>query len=345
MLLKDFRPITKLVLHSTEVNKPRFPVIDAHNHLGETFGGGWINRPVNQLLDILDQADIETLVDLDGGWGEEILSRHLDHFKSAAPERFIHFGGVVWSKWADLGNSFGGWAAQKFREQVKRGAEGLKIWKVFGLNVLDQDGKLVGVDDQRLDPLWETAAELDVPVMIHVADPVAFFDPLDSTNERWEELGAHPDWHFPSPPYPAFLTIMDQLTNLVKRHQDTVFIGAHLGCYAEDLAWVGKMLDECPNYYVDISARLGELGRQPYSSRRFIIKYQDRILFGSDMGADLDEYRLYFRFLETDDEYFNYSVGDVPQQGRWHVYGMDLPDDVLKKIYSENARSVLEMRQ
>lgn len=182
-------------------------------------------------------------------------------------------------------------------------------------------------------------------IALENADPVAFFDPLDPTNERWEEIHAHPDWHFPSPAFPAFMTIMDQLFKLVKRHLNTTFIGAHLGCYTENLGWVGQMLDEYPNYYIDISARLGELGRQPYSVRKFIIKYQDRILFGLDKAPDLSEYQQYYRLLETDDEYFNYNTGDIPHQGRWHVYGLYLPDDVLKKVYSENARSVLEIRQ
>jgi predicted TIM-barrel fold metal-dependent hydrolase len=209
--------------------------------------------------------------------------------------------------------------------------------------VKDHDDRLVDVDDERLIPVWETAGELGLPVMIHVADPVAFFDPLDETNERWEEIGEHPDWAFTSPPYPPFMQILYSLRNLVKRHQKTTFIGAHAGCYGENLGWVGQMLDECPNYYIDISARIGELGRQPYTARRFFLQYQDRILFGLDAGPRLDEYRLYYRFLETDDEYFNYNTGDVPAQGRWYVCGMYLPEDVLKKVYSENAKQVLRI--
>jgi len=179
--------------------------------------------------------------------------------------------------------------------------------------------------------------------MVHVADPVAFFDPIDETNERWEEIGSHPDWAFTSPPFPPFMEIMNGFFNLVKRHANTTFIGAHVGCYGENLGWVGKMLDECPNYYIDISARLGELGRQPYTARKFFVQYQDRSLFGSDMSPDLDEYRLYYRFLETDDEYFNYNTSDMPGQGRWHVCGIYLPDDVLEKIYYKNAAKLLKM--
>jgi len=343
LYLPDYRPHSQLITKITEVKKPRFPVIDAHNHLGQLFGGGWDGRPVTELLDRLDEAGVELYVDLDGGWGEELLYRHLDHFKAAAPERFQIFGGVDWSAWAVQGHHFGEWAAERLRVQAAAGAQGLKIWKPFGLHVRDHRDQLVAVDDPRLDPLWATAGELDLPVMIHVADPVAFFDPLDETNERWEELNNHPDWHFPSPPYPLFQTIMDGLANLVRRHPGTIFIGAHVGCYAENLAWVSQLLAACPNFYVDISARISELGRQPYTARRFILDHADRVLFGTDAGPDLTTYHIYYRFLETDDEYFNYGSGQVPGQGRWRIYGLHLPEDVLEKIYQLNARRLLHL--
>ncbi len=340
MELKDLRPQPKLVTKETLVTQPRFPVIDAHNHLGE-FGGGWDKQPPAALAELLDVAHVTHYVDLDGGWGEDILQQRLDSFKQALPDRYFVFGGVNWAAWAEQGDQFGEWAANRFREQVRWGADGLKIWKLFGLSVRDEHGRLVPVDDERLIPLWETAAALHKPVMIHVADPVAFFDPLTSQNERWEELHAHPDWQFPSPPYPAFMDILTQLENLVTRHPRTTFIGAHVGCYAENLGWVGRLLDKCPNFYVDISARLGELGRQPYTARRFCLKYADRILFGTDAGPSLPAYHTYYRFLETDDEYFNYDLSDPPTQGRWRIYGLFLPDDVLEKIYSLNARRLL----
>jgi len=202
----------------------------------------------------------------------------------------------------------------------------------------------VAVDDPRLAPIWETAAGLNLPVLIHVADPPAFFKPLDERNERWEELHAHPDWHFPSPPFPPFSAIMTELAHLITHHPRTTFIGAHVGCYAEDLAWVGALLDRCPNFYVDISARLGELGRQPYTARRFFTRYADRILFGTDMSPDLALYRIYYRFLEADDEYFSYSTNEIPEQGRWQIYGLFLPDDVLEKIYFRNAMEVFGLK-
>jgi predicted TIM-barrel fold metal-dependent hydrolase len=339
--LEKFRPKASLVTKTTRVLQPRFPIIDAHNHLGEPFGGGWEHKPFQRLLDILDSVPVYVYVDLDGGWGEDILDAHLRAFKEPAPERFMIFGGVDWSAWSAYKERFPEWAAERLRHQVRRGAQGLKIWKPFGLSVRDPQGKLVKVDDPRLDPIWATAGELRLPVMIHVADPVAFFDPLDHTNERWEELHAHPDWQFPSPPFPPFISIMNDLKNLVMRHPATTFIGAHVGCYAENLAWVGALLDLCPNFYVDISARIGELGRQPYSARKFFVRYSDRILFGLDAGPNQAEYQQYFRFLETDDEYFNYNASEVPMQGRWYIYGLYLPEDLLRQIYYQNARRVL----
>jgi predicted TIM-barrel fold metal-dependent hydrolase len=344
MELKQFRPQSKLVTQTTQVERPLFPAIDAHNHLGEAFGGGWDKRPLAELLDLLDVAGILRYIDLDGGWGEELLDAHLKHFKQPAPERFQIFGGVDWSQWAEKGSSFPEWAAGRLRAQKARGAQGLKIWKGLGLSVKDERGQPVDVDDPRLVPIWETAGELGLPVMIHVADPVAFFDPIDETNERWEELGSHPEWAFTSPPYPPFMHILSGLAELVSRHTHTTFIGAHVGCYAENLSWVGALLDRCPNFYVDISARLGELGRQPYTARRFCLQYADRILFGSDMGPSPAAYRIIYRFLETDDEYFNYNPGKVPQQGRWYVHGLYLPQDVLEKIYLRNAERLLGSR-
>jgi len=341
MLLDSFRPKSRLMTKCTQVIKPRFPVIDAHNHLGDEFGGGWIHRPVTELIDILDQANVKLYVDLDGGWGEEVLTSHIDKFKSKNPDRFQVFGGVNWEMWKTLGDAFPEWAASRLKVQQEIGADGLKIWKNFGLRVCDQNDNLVKVDDARLDPIWIAAGELKMPVLIHVADPVAFFDPIDETNERWEELIANPDWQFSNPPYPPFALIIAGLANLVKTHPQTIFIGAHVGCYAENIRWVADLMAHCPNFYIDISARIGELGRQPYTSRQFFIEHSDRILFGSDFGPDLETYRLTYRFLETDDEYFNYNVEEIPQQGRWYVYGLHLPDEVLQKIYYLNAEKLL----
>jgi len=341
VLLKDYRPRSALVIKVTDIQKPSFPVVDCHNHLAEMFGHPWEKKPVSELLDKLDEASIRVYVDLDGGFGEDILRRHLDYFKAAAPDRFVMFGGVDWKAWADKGDKFGEWAASRVREQVAWGAQGIKIWKPFGLTVTDQHNQLVALNDPRLVPLWETAAELDIPIVMHVADPVAFFWPTDEHNERWDELSTFPDWHFPSPPYPSHLSIMEAMARLITRHPKTTFIGAHIGSYAENLGWIGDLLDRYPNFYVDIAARIGELGRQPYSARRFFLRFAERILFGTDMGPSLETYRRYYRFLETDDEYFNYSLEEIPSEGRWYAYGIYLPEEVLAKVYYQNAEKVI----
>jgi predicted TIM-barrel fold metal-dependent hydrolase len=332
---------TALVTKMTMVDRASFPVIDAHNHLGSDFGGGWDQKPVKELVDVLDEAGVYKFVDLDGGWGEDILQKHLDHFKSPYPDKFKVFGGVNWAKWSELGSGFPDWAANRLREQARMGAEGLKIWKPLGLSIKDDAEKLVRVNDDRLDPIWETAAELGLPVLIHVGDPAAFFWPLDEENERWDELHHHPEWHFPSPPYPPLENIVNDMADLVRRQKKTTFIGAHVGCYPENLAWVSSVLEECPNFYVDISARIGELGRQPYSARKLMLRFADRILFGTDSSARVETYRLHYRFLETDDEYFDYSLGSFPPQGRYRIYGLYLPKDVLEKIYYKNAERVI----
>jgi predicted TIM-barrel fold metal-dependent hydrolase len=341
MLLKDFHPRPALVTKTTPVLQPRYPVIDAHNHLGAGFGGNWIERPVSQLLEVLDAAGVAALVDLDGGWGEDILIHHLEHLSGAQRGRFRVFGGVAWERWPELGNRFPEWAAARLRAQKALGADGLKIWKPFGLHVRDHQGALVSPDDPRLDPIWETAAELRWPICVHVADPVAFFDPVDGRNERYEELHAVPEWQFTSPPFPPFLEIVEAMARTVARHPRTNFIAAHVGWYAENLEWVGRLLGRCPNLAVDIGARIAELGRQPYAARRFFLKYQDRILFGTDSAAGLDMYRLHYRFLETDDEYFNYSTEETPPQGRWRIYGLYLPAEVLEKVYYRNAEGFI----
>jgi predicted TIM-barrel fold metal-dependent hydrolase len=343
LLLANFNPQHRLVTKVTRVERPAFQAFDAHNHLGGDFGGGWDAKPVSDLLARLDEAHITHYVDLDGGWGEDILDAHLKKFKEAAPDRFFMFGGPSWKYWEEAGEAFGDFAALRFRAQVARGASGLKIWKDFGLHVKDHRGSLVKVDDPRLDPLWNAAAELKLPVLVHVADPVAFFDPLDERNERWDELHAHSDWQFPAPPFPAFMDIMNAFASLVKRWPSVTFIGAHVACYAENLQWVSQLLDDCPNLIIDFSARISELGRQPFAARRFFERFQDRILFGIDAGPDLETYRTYYRFLETEDEYFCYCPDGVPRQGRWQIYGLNLPKPVLQKIYSQNARNLFKL--
>jgi predicted TIM-barrel fold metal-dependent hydrolase len=206
----------------------------------------------------------------------------------------------------------------------------------------------VTVDDDRLAPMWRVAAELRLPVVIHIADPIAFFDPIDERNERTEELALHPDWHFwppmespDGPGFQGFDQLMAAFDRLLGRHPDVTFVGCHVGCASEDLGLVSQLLERHPNLYVDIAARIGELGRQPYSARSFMLRWSDRVLFGTDEAVDPAVCRIYYRFLETFDESFDYSPQAVPPQGRWRIHGLGLPDDVLRRVYNENARRVL----
>jgi predicted TIM-barrel fold metal-dependent hydrolase len=332
----------------TTVERPAHPVVDAHAHLGPTpFGGGWFDRPVHELLDVLDSVGVAAIVDLDGGWGDHLRAEQ-SHY-AAADGRVVVFAGVDYDGFA-IDDDFGEREALRLRDAAAAGARGLKIWKLLGLRARDRRGRLVAVDDPRLDPLWSAAGELDLPILIHVGDPIAFFQPLDRHNERYEELVAHPDWHFwpPLPPgsvadpgFPSFDEVMAGLWHVVESHPDTTFIGAHVGCAAEDLDWVSAMLDACPNYAVDVAARLGEIGRQPYTARGFFIRHQDRIVFGTDGDPDPGEYRRWYRFLETRDESFDYGGDEVPAQGRWQIHGIGLPDDVLRKVYGANAARLL----
>lgn len=348
--LRDFVPRPMLRVPEHRVERPRFPVVDVHSHLGSAFGGPWLERPVEELVAILDEAGVATVVDLDGGWGEQ-LRAEIARYQEPLPDRFVVFAGIDYNNFA-VDSAFGETEARRLRDSAAAGARGLKVWKALGLWVRDPVGRLIAPDDPRLDPLWATAAELGLPVLIHVADPIAFFQPLDRRNERWEELHVHPDWHFyptrPSdrpdaPGFPTFDEVIEQLARLVERHPGTTFIGAHVGCNAEDLRWVGQLMDACPNFFVDIGARLAELGRQPYTAREFFLRHPDRILFGTDLGPDVEVYRRYYRFLETRDEYFSYDVNDPPGQGRWAIYGIGLPDDVLRRVYVDNARRLLRL--
>ncbi len=304
-----------------------------------------MEHSVEELLTMMDEMNVCVIVDLDGMENKEMLITHIERFKAKAPDRFYHMGGIDWSKWEEKGSKFGDWAAKQVEEQVKLGASGIKIWKNLGLHIKDPQGNLVKVDDPRLDPIFETAASLKIPVYMHISDPVAFFDPVDQFNERIDDLGEHPEWSFFGPQFPSFLEVIEQFANRIRRHKKTQFIGCHVASYAENLTWVSSLLDECPNLCVDISERIGELGRQPYTTRKFFIQYADRIIFGIDRLPDKVWYQIYARFLETDDEYFNYDPTYPPRQGRWFIYGIYLPDEVLGKVYYRNLSRILRINK
>ena len=350
LALEDYRPRQALRTPASTVPLPRSPVIDAHNHLGSAFGGDWRTRTAAELAAALDRSGVERIVDLDGGWGDA-LRGEIEHWQTALPGRVAVFAGLDYERWA-IDPAFAEVEAARLREGVAAGARGLKVWKLLGLRARDPRGRLVAVADPRLDVLWATAGELGVPVTIHIADPVAFFQPLDARNERWEELRAHPDWHFwPTRPagrpdvegFPPFDELIDGLEAVVVRHPGTTFIGAHVGCAAEDLARVSLILERAPNFHVDLAARIAELGRQPYGARAFILRWSDRVLFGTDMAPDPAWWSVYYRFLETADESFAYdaSEDEPPSQGRWRIHGLHLPDADLRRVYHDNAASLI----
>ncbi|MFC1619616.1 amidohydrolase family protein [Candidatus Neomarinimicrobiota bacterium] len=331
--LVDWRPQSQLVVKETKLEKPKFPVIDIHNHLGNL-------EKTETYLEEMDKAGIWKCVSLDGRSANDAYQEHLRVSHSVSEERFLIFFRPDFSEIDDP--DFGQNEAQRLEEAVKMGISGLKISKSLGLGARDSQGNLIRVDDPRIDPIWAKCGELGIPVMIHVSDPKAFFTPLDRFNERYDELIAHPGWLFFGKDYPSKDEILAQRNQVIARHPNTIFIGAHMGNLPEELDRVAEWLDQYPNFYVDIDARISELGRQPYTARKFLIKYQDRVLFGTDTAPDAEAYRIYYRFLETDDEYFDPSGGHH-LQGRWMIYGVYLPDEVLEKIYNKNALKILSM--
>ncbi len=354
VLLKDFAPQSMLAAAETKVEQPRFPVIDFHTHL--TWSPGLapgeriqvIAEP-SHLLPVMDTKGVRVMVNLTGGYGAG-LREALNAHAAPHPQRFMVFTEPWWSRIAEP--DYAAFQADELTRAHRAGARGLKILKTLGLYARENvtAGHLVQVDDARFDPMWETAGALNLPVLIHVSDPRAFFLPVDRFNERLDELQAHPEWSFYGGNFPTNRALQEARRRVMARHPRTQFVCAHVAD-AEDLSYVGECLDSHPNMHVDISARIGELGRQPRSARRFFEKYQDRILFGTDAvpnGFDFPQqffgaklYEIYYRFLETEDEYFDYSPAHVPPQGRWRIYGIGLPDDILRKIYWENAARLL----
>ena len=338
--LREFRPRPRLRVPEHHVARASAPAVDAHNHLGRWLGeaGVW-TADVAELLDVMDACNVASIVNLDGMWGDE-LEANLERYDRAHPGRFVTFAHLDWREVGEAG--FGERMAASLRDSVRRGARGLKVWKHLGLRFRDDRDRLIAPDDERLDPVWQTAGELGIPVTIHLADPIAFFDPIDERNERLEELLANPDWWFGGPGLPSFDELLASFESLVSRHPATTFIGAHVACAAEDLVWVAQMLDRYPNLHADIAARIAELGRQPRAARALIERHPDRLLFGVDLfPPKAGIYAIHFRFLETLDEHFAYDLEDPPPQGRWAISGLGLPSDILSAVYAGNARRLI----
>ena len=332
--LVDWKPISQMVVKETKVMKPKFPVIDIHNHLGD------MTRS-QQYIDIMNEAGVWINIGLGSPLANDEYKQHLINHQAVSKDRFHMYVTPDFAK-IDEPN-WGRDQARKLEEAVKLGARGLKISKALGLGHKDKTGQYVKVDDPRIDPIWAKCGELGIPVMIHISDPAAFHaGPIDRYNERYDELIGQPSWSFYGGDYYTKEELFAQRNRMFAKHPNTIFIGAHICDLAEDLGRVSMWLEQFPNYYCEISARISELGRQPYTARRFFLQYQDRILFGTDTNPNVESYRVYYRFLETDDEYFDPTPAHK-LQGRWMIHGIYLPDEVLEKVYNKNALKIMGM--
>ena len=327
-----YDPPSTLKVAENPVTKAKYPFIDVHNHQF-----GMPDQDLSKLVSEMDALNMGVMVNLSGrGRGsEEHLRGALKNAKDNFPKRFIVFTNVDFNNvdepgWTDK-------TVKQIENDVKMGANGLKIYKSLGMYSKDSKGNRVHIDDPRIDPVWAKCGELGIPVLIHAADPKPFWSPMDEQNERWLELKTRPNRKRGENDPAPWQTIIDEQHNIFRKHPGTKFINAHMGWYANDLGKLSELLDEFPNMYVEIGAVIAELGRQPRNAKRFITKYQNRVMFGKD-AYNPEEYYTYFRVLETDDEYFPYYKR---YHAFWRMYGLDLDDEVLKKLYYKNALTVI----
>ena len=329
MGFEEYNPKSTLVVPVNEVKKAKFPFIDVHSHQRDMSPSA-----LRGLVRDMDRLNEAIMVNLSGGSGTRI-KKMLKSIRESYPNRFVVFANVDFN-----GVGTPGWAqkaAEQLEEDIQNGAKGLKIYKSLGLRYKDTNGKRLAVDDPRLDPIWAKCAEMGIPVLIHAADPKSFWDPMDSDNERWLELKTHPRRKRSATDPAPWEQIIQEQHNMFKKHPKTKFINAHMGWFANNLGKLGTLMDAMPNMYVGIAAVIAELGRQPKNARAFFVKYQDRILFGKDSWKP-NEFPTYFRVLETGDEYFPYYK---KYHAFWAMYGLDLPDEVLKKVYYKNALNLI----
>lgn len=325
MDIEEYEPVSTLKVPQHPLSRARYPFVDVHSHQ-------WF-MPIQNLDGLvaeMDAMNMGVMVNLSGFRGK-LLEWSLDNVHKHHARRFLVFINIDFEKAGSKG-----WPADalaQIEEGVRQGATGLKVYKGLGLTDRDSDGKRIAVDDPRLDPIWQKCGELGIPVLIHSGEPSPFWQPKDRHNERWLELKQEPDRYRAPGKFPPFESVMAEQHNMFRKHPKTRFIDAHLGWFGNDLDRLGKLLDEMPNVYTEIGAVLAELGRQPRRARAFLTRYQDRVLFGKDIYSPV-EYHTYFRVLETDDEYFDYYR---KRHAHWKIYGLDLPDDVLRKIYYKNA--------
>jgi predicted TIM-barrel fold metal-dependent hydrolase len=329
MDVEEYEPISTLKVPQHLLTHSKFPFIDVHNHQ-------WTMPVQNlgKLVTEMDSLNMGVMVNLSGFRGK-YLEWSLDNVNNHFPNRFILFLNINFENLDDVG-----WPNETLKmmeEAVKQGVRGLKVYKGLGLTDKDNNGNRIAIDDPRLDPIWAKCGELGIPVLIHSGEPNSFWNPKDKHNERWLELKQEPSRYRDPKKVPPFEQIIGEQHHVFRKHPETKFIDAHLGWYGNDLEKLGKLFDEMPNVYTELGAVLAELGRQPKMARAFMIKYQDRVMMGKDTYKK-EEYYTYFRVLETDDEYFDYYR---KRHAHWKMYGLALPDSVLKKVYFQNALNVI----
>lgn len=334
---EEYEPVSTLRTAEHKPTRAKYPFIDVHNHQYEMDAAD-----LRQLVTQMDSLNMGIMVNLSGrgftsnaAESTKFLDKALANVQKSYPKRLAIFTNI---NFADLGEP--GWtekAVTLLEEDVKKGARGLKIYKSLGFNVKDNQGKRVQVDDPRLDPIWAKCGQLGVPVLIHTADPKSFWDPMDRFNERWLELKTHPGRKRSDTNPVGFEQLIAEQHNVFRKHPKTTFINAHMGWYPNDLVKLDSLMRVFPNMMLEIGAVIAELGRQPRAARAFFEKHQDRILFGKDSWVPA-EYATYFRVLETADEYFPYHK---KYHAFWRMYGMALPDEVLKKVYYKNALRII----
>ena len=325
---EEYNPVSTLVHSEHIVTKAKFPFIDVHNHQPMA------RQNLSELIVAMDTLNMKVMVNLSGQYGP-VLKEMTNNIKSHYPNRFIVFANLDFREFG--GNGWTERAINQLKQDVINGAKGLKIFKELGLSHKDINGQRIPVDDPRLDPIWSLCASLGIPVLIHSAAPIAFWSAFDERNERWLEMKTYPDRIYGDANPAPWKQIIEEQHRMFKKHPKTIFINAHFGWLGNDLQQLPSLMDEIPNMYVEFGAVIAELGRQPRAAYKFFEKYQDRILFGKDSWVP-SEYTTYFRVLETDDEYFPYHK---KYHAFWSMYGMGLPDDILKKIYYKNALKII----
>jgi predicted TIM-barrel fold metal-dependent hydrolase len=328
--ITESRPKSTLVVPQHPRQRAKYPTIDVHSHHGTPISAVDLDRVVGAM----DALNLLLLVNLSGGSGDRLKRGLRAIADSPHRDRMVLFANIDFDR---VGPGFGATAAAQLEADIKAGAKGLKIFKELGLRVQRADGTRLKLDDRELDPIWATCGRLNVPVLIHTAEPAPFFEPIDNTNERWLELALYPGRRYPPGQFPRFDELMAERDRMFARHPQTRFIAAHLGWHANDLGRLAKLMDRLPNVYAETGAILAELGRQPRTARDFFVKYQDRILFGKD-SFQPDEFPYFWRTFETADEYFDYYRD---YHAFWKLYGLDLPDPVLRKLYYANALKIV----